>query len=245
MSRHLAFDLGASSGRGILGDLDILLTGNSGSISSPSPVSQVYRNNDCLPECVSTFSGETPIGIHTNVSVTLNSGDPGTVCALKRNVWPGLSQDAGEFQIVWVISATGSLYDLNLKLAVFCTAPNIRVLPRAFFCEVVATFFLVSRLNRPLAELARGVLEHGHGAIEAFGWDMLLLAAAMRQARPSFSATRPPRLQRTPSVSRPARCTAPKLLSESVARPELAASSSCPASGPRSASDPAAGGCSR
>jgi glycerol uptake facilitator protein len=33
--------------------------------------------------------------------------------------------------------------DTNLKLAVFCTAPNIRVIPRAFFCEVVATFFLV------------------------------------------------------------------------------------------------------
>jgi glycerol uptake facilitator protein len=31
----------------------------------------------------------------------------------------------------------------DLKLAVFCTAPNIRVIPRAFFCEVVATFFLV------------------------------------------------------------------------------------------------------
>jgi glycerol uptake facilitator protein len=33
--------------------------------------------------------------------------------------------------------------NLDLKLAVFCTAPNIRVIPRAFFCEVVATFFLV------------------------------------------------------------------------------------------------------
>jgi glycerol uptake facilitator protein len=33
--------------------------------------------------------------------------------------------------------------DVNLKLAVFCTAPSIRSLPRAFFCEAVATFFLV------------------------------------------------------------------------------------------------------
>ncbi len=33
--------------------------------------------------------------------------------------------------------------DLDVKLAVFCTAPNIRVIPQAFFCEVVATFFLV------------------------------------------------------------------------------------------------------
>jgi glycerol uptake facilitator protein len=33
--------------------------------------------------------------------------------------------------------------DLDGKLAVFCTAPNIRVIPRAFVCEVIATFFLV------------------------------------------------------------------------------------------------------
>ncbi len=33
--------------------------------------------------------------------------------------------------------------DLNAKLAVFCTAPAIRSIPRAFFCETVATFFLV------------------------------------------------------------------------------------------------------
>jgi glycerol uptake facilitator protein len=33
--------------------------------------------------------------------------------------------------------------DLDAKLAVFCTAPNIRVIWRAFVCEAIATFFLV------------------------------------------------------------------------------------------------------
>jgi len=33
--------------------------------------------------------------------------------------------------------------DANSKLACFCTAPNIRNLPQAFFCEVVGTFLLV------------------------------------------------------------------------------------------------------
>src|SRR4030095_1129617 len=33
--------------------------------------------------------------------------------------------------------------DADGKLAVFCTAPNIRSVPTAFFCEVVATFLLV------------------------------------------------------------------------------------------------------
>jgi glycerol uptake facilitator protein len=33
--------------------------------------------------------------------------------------------------------------DVDAKLAVFCTAPAIRSIPRAFFCEFTATFFLV------------------------------------------------------------------------------------------------------
>src|ERR1041385_8427140 len=33
--------------------------------------------------------------------------------------------------------------DANAKLACFCTAPNIRNIPQAFFCEVIGTFLLV------------------------------------------------------------------------------------------------------
>lgn len=33
--------------------------------------------------------------------------------------------------------------DADGKLACFCTAPNIRALPQAFFCEVVGTFLLI------------------------------------------------------------------------------------------------------
>ncbi|MBN2507807.1 MAG: aquaporin family protein [Verrucomicrobia bacterium] len=33
--------------------------------------------------------------------------------------------------------------DANAKLACFCTAPNIRHLPQAFFCETLGTFLLV------------------------------------------------------------------------------------------------------
>jgi len=33
--------------------------------------------------------------------------------------------------------------DADAKLACFCTAPNIRNLPQAFFCEVVGTFALI------------------------------------------------------------------------------------------------------
>ncbi|HEX5217984.1 MAG TPA: MIP/aquaporin family protein [Verrucomicrobiae bacterium] len=33
--------------------------------------------------------------------------------------------------------------DANAKLACFCTAPNIRNIPQAFFCEVIGTFMLI------------------------------------------------------------------------------------------------------
>ncbi len=33
--------------------------------------------------------------------------------------------------------------DANGKLACFCTAPNIRKIPQAFFCEVIGTFMLI------------------------------------------------------------------------------------------------------
>jgi glycerol uptake facilitator protein len=44
--------------------------------------------------------------------------------------------------------------DLDAKLAVFCTAPAIRSVPRAFFCELVATFFLVF----PVFLITRGTI---------------------------------------------------------------------------------------
>lgn len=44
--------------------------------------------------------------------------------------------------------------DRDAKLGVFCTAPAIRSIPRAFFCETVATFFLVF----PVFLITRGTI---------------------------------------------------------------------------------------
>jgi glycerol uptake facilitator protein len=44
--------------------------------------------------------------------------------------------------------------DLDAKLGVFCTSPAIRSIPRAFFCEAVATFFLVF----PVFLITKGVV---------------------------------------------------------------------------------------
>lgn len=46
----------------------------------------------------------------------------------------------------WCSSSTGNIKvtaDAGAKLACFSTAPNIRNLPQAFFCEALGTFLLV------------------------------------------------------------------------------------------------------
>jgi glycerol uptake facilitator protein len=96
---------------------------------------------------VGVFCSQAASGAHLNPAVSVGLALGG------RFPWqavPGYvaAQMAGAFLGALVV---GLFYgehfkatdDTNLKLAVFCTAPNIRVVPRAFFCEVVATFFLV------------------------------------------------------------------------------------------------------
>jgi hypothetical protein len=52
-----------------------------------------------------------------NVKITRNTGDdPGCVTALKRSEWPGGSQSAGEFQIIWTLTAANTTYNLDLVL---------------------------------------------------------------------------------------------------------------------------------
>jgi glycerol uptake facilitator protein len=96
---------------------------------------------------VGVFCTQDASGAHLNPAVSVGLALAG------RFAWelvPGYvaAQMAGAFAGAVIV---GLFYgehfkatdDLNLKLAVFCTAPNIRVIPRALFCEVVATFFLV------------------------------------------------------------------------------------------------------
>ena len=93
------------------------------------------------------FCSQAASGAHLNPAVTIGLALGG------RFNWalvPGYiaAQMAGAFLGAVIV---GLFYgehfkvteNTDLKLAVFCTAPNIRVIPRAFFCEVVATFFLV------------------------------------------------------------------------------------------------------
>src|SRR5258708_1337215 len=83
--------------------------------------------------------------------------------------------------------------DPDAKLACFCTAPNIRSLPNAFFCEVVGTFFLILPLllmTSPSLSLTLGTVptpaataaakhEIGLGALGALPVGLLVFAIGL------------------------------------------------------------------
>jgi glycerol uptake facilitator protein len=96
---------------------------------------------------VGVFCSEPHSGAHLNPAITVALAMAGK---LPWGLVPGYvaSQVAGAFAGAVLV---GIFYgehfkvtsDLDAKLGVFCTAPAIRSIPRALFCETMATFFLV------------------------------------------------------------------------------------------------------
>jgi glycerol uptake facilitator protein len=96
---------------------------------------------------VGVFSSQAYSGAHLNPAVTLAMAQAGKFAWAKV---PGymLAQMAGAFTGAALVFTFYREHfkiteDANLKLACFCTTPNIRNLAQAFFCEVVGTFMLV------------------------------------------------------------------------------------------------------
>lgn len=96
---------------------------------------------------VGVFCAQSSSGAHLNPAVTLALALRGVFA---WNAVPGymLAQLVGAFLGAVIVGVFYGEHfkitdDRNAKLAVFCTAPNIRSIPRAVYCEVVGTFFLV------------------------------------------------------------------------------------------------------
>jgi glycerol uptake facilitator protein len=92
--------------------------------------------------CVSAFSGA-----HINPAVTLALAAAGKFSWAKVPAFI-LAQLLGAFVagiLVYLFYRRHFALtdDPDLKLAVFCTAPNVRDFPTAFFCETLGTFLLV------------------------------------------------------------------------------------------------------
>src|SRR5437016_5845264 len=96
---------------------------------------------------VGVFSSQSFSGAHLNPAVTLAMAQVG------KFAW---SKVAGYVlaQLLGAMAGGALVYlfyrehfaattDGNAKLACFCTAPNIRSIPQAFFCELMGTFLLV------------------------------------------------------------------------------------------------------
>jgi glycerol uptake facilitator protein len=77
--------------------------------------------------------------------------------------------------------------DAGLKLACFCTAPNIRNLPQAFFCEALGTFLLVfpvflmtdAKVKLPLTGDVASVAVVGLGTLGAVPVGLLVFAIGL------------------------------------------------------------------
>ena len=92
--------------------------------------------------CAAPFSGA-----HINPAVTVAMAAAGKL-AVSKVAGYILAQMAGGFvggSLVFLFYREHFKVSDNadVKLACFCTAPNIRNLPQAFFCEVVGTFVLI------------------------------------------------------------------------------------------------------
>lgn len=138
--------------------------------------------------CVSKFSGA-----HLNPAVTI------AVAAAEHHEFSwGLVPEYLGGQFLGAVFGAVIVYffyqpyfaasdDANAKLGCFCTAPNIRNLPNAFFCEVVGTFLLVfpiflmvdPSLALDLGAPAKQNVNLGLGALGALPVGLLVLAIGL------------------------------------------------------------------
>ena len=96
---------------------------------------------------VGVFCSQKFSGAHINPAVTLAMAAAGKFAWAKVPAYI-LAQMLGAFAGACIVFLFYREHfkvtdDAAAKLACFCTAPNIRNLPQAFFCEAVGTFLLV------------------------------------------------------------------------------------------------------
>jgi glycerol uptake facilitator protein len=96
---------------------------------------------------VGVFCSQPFSGAHLNPAVTIAMATAGKLAADKvlgyilAQMVGGIV--GGALVFLFYREHFKASEDANGKLACFCTAPNIRSLPQAFFCEVLGTFMLI------------------------------------------------------------------------------------------------------
>jgi glycerol uptake facilitator protein len=140
---------------------------------------------------VGVFSSQAFSGAHLNPAVTLAMAAAGKFAWVKA---PGyiLAQLCGAFLGAALVflhyrEHFKATEDANGKLACFCTAPNIRSVPQAFFCEVLGTLLLVlpvflmtdAKIRLPLASGPPSEVIIGLGTLGALPVGLLVFAIGL------------------------------------------------------------------
>ena len=140
---------------------------------------------------VGVFSSQAVSGAHLNPAVTLAmaaagkfswSSVPGYVLAQLLGGVAG-----GALVFLHYREHFKATEDGNAKLACFSTAPNVRNLPQAFFCEVVGTFLLVlpvffmtdAKIKLPFLPAPSSDVVIGLGTLGALPVALLVLAIGL------------------------------------------------------------------
>jgi len=96
---------------------------------------------------VGVFCAQAASGAHLNPAVTLAMAAAGKLAWTKVAGYVMAQLLGGIFGAMVVFAFYRAHFeatsDSSLKLACFCTAPNIRNIPQAFLCEAIGTFLLV------------------------------------------------------------------------------------------------------
>ena len=140
---------------------------------------------------VGVFSSQAFSGAHLNPAVTVAMAVGGKFATSKvmgyllAQLLGGIA--GGALVFAFYREHFKATADADGKLACFCTAPNIRNLPQAFFCELVGTFFLVfpvflmsdAKIQLPLSGGGSSEVIIGLGTLGALPVGLLVFAIGL------------------------------------------------------------------
>lgn len=154
---------------------------------------------------VGVFCSQAASGAHLNPAVTVAMAAAGKLASssvpgyLLAQLLGGIA--GGALVFCFYREHFKASDDANAKLACFCTAPNIRHVPQAFFCETLGTFLLVlpvflmtdPSVKLPTGAGVAGAIPIGLGTLGAIPVALVVFAIGLSLGGPTGYAINPAR----------------------------------------------------